>query len=116
MTLMANLWRSYVASVANIISKHQITNGGNVILWQPENEYSGAAPGFTFPDPAYMQYLEDQACNAGIVVPFINNDAWTHGYQAPGTGKGAVDIYASICNNNSRLLFAFEEAYILAGL
>src|SRR4051812_18704926 len=86
---------SYVASVANIISKHQITNGGNVILWQPENEYSGAAPGFTFPDPAYMQYVETQARNAGIVVPFINNDAWTHGYQAPGTGKGAMDIYVS---------------------
>jgi len=92
---IANLWCGYVASAANIISKYQITNGGNVILWQPENEYSGAVPGFTFPDPAYMQYLQAQARNAGIMVPFINSDARTHGYQAPGTGKGAVDIYVS---------------------
>jgi hypothetical protein len=82
-----------MATVGRLISKYQITNGGNVILWQPENEYSGAAPGFTFPDPAYMQYLETQARDAGIAVPFVNNDAWTRGYQAPGTGKGAGGIY-----------------------
>lgn len=39
-----------------------------------------------------MQYVEDQARNAGIVVPFINNDAWWGGKNAPGTGKGEVNI------------------------
>lgn len=40
-----------------------------------------------------MQYVEDQARNAGIIVPFINNDAYPGGHNAPGTGEGEVDIY-----------------------
>jgi beta-galactosidase len=84
---------SYMANVASTIAKSQITNGGPIILYQPENEYSGACCGVDFPDPAYMQYVEDQARNAGIVVPLINNDAWTGGHNAPGTGNGQVDIY-----------------------
>ena len=27
------------------------------------------------------------------MVPFVSNDAYPHGYFAPGTGLGAVDIY-----------------------
>ncbi len=41
-----------------------------------------------------MQYVEDQARRAGIVVPFINNDAFVGGHNAPGTGVGQVDVYA----------------------
>jgi beta-galactosidase GanA len=88
-----NKHRSYVANIASIIAKAQITNGGPVILYQPENEYSGANDGFLFPDPAYMQYVEDQARKAGIVVPFVSNDAYHGGHNAPGTGQGEVDIY-----------------------
>jgi hypothetical protein len=85
---------SYMANVGATIAKGQITNGGPVILFQPENEYSGACCGVdNFPDGAYMQYVEDQARNAGIVVPLISNDAWGAGHNAPGTGEGAVDIY-----------------------
>lgn len=40
-----------------------------------------------------MQYVEDQARDAGVVVPLISNDAAPDGHNAPGTGKGAVDIY-----------------------
>lgn len=40
-----------------------------------------------------MQYVEDQARKAGIVVPLISNDASASGTNAPGTGKGEVDIY-----------------------
>lgn len=83
-----------MANVAATIAKAQITNGGPIILYQPENEYSGSCCGVeNFPDGAYMQYVEDQARNAGVVVPFINNDVWAAGDNAPGTGKGAVDIY-----------------------
>lgn len=64
-----------------------------MILYQPENEYSGACCGVDFPDPDYFQYVIDQAHNAGIIVPLISNDAGTSGYNAPGTGKGSVDIY-----------------------
>ncbi|KAK3935692.1 glycoside hydrolase [Diplogelasinospora grovesii] len=84
---------NYMANIASIIAKAQITNGGPVILYQPENEYSGATDGFVFPDPKYMQYVEDQARKAGIVVPFVSNDAFPGGHNAPGTGEGEVDIY-----------------------
>ena len=83
---------NYVANIGKIIAKHQITNGGPVILYQPENEYSGAV-GVEFPNADYMQYVEDQARKAGIVVPFMSNDASASGHNAPGTGKGEVDIY-----------------------
>ncbi|KAJ6094034.1 hypothetical protein N7467_002879 [Penicillium canescens] len=85
---------NYIANVAATIAKGQITEGGPIILYQPENEYSGACCGYNgFPDAVYMQYVEDQARNAGVVVPLISNDAWAGGHNAPSTGKGAVDIY-----------------------
>ncbi|KAK4042488.1 hypothetical protein C8A01DRAFT_44500 [Parachaetomium inaequale] len=86
---------NYAANIAAIIAKAQINNGGKVIMYQPESEYSVSRTliGFNFPDPGYMQYVEDQARKAGIVVPFINNDAYTAGHNAPGTGVGQVDIY-----------------------
>ena len=81
-----------MANIARIIADAQITNGGPVILYQPENEYS-QAKGLSFPDPDYFQYVIDQALKAGIVVPLLSNDASPNGYNAPGTGKGSVDIY-----------------------
>lgn len=83
-----------MARVCAIIAKAQITNGGPVILFQPENEYSGAS-GIPFPNKKYMQYVIDQARKAGIVVPLIDNDSYPGGTGAPGTGEGAVDIYVS---------------------
>ncbi|KAL2820614.1 putative beta-galactosidase A [Aspergillus granulosus] len=84
---------NYVAHIAGVIAKYQITNGGPVILYQPDNEYSGGCCGQVFPNPDYFQHTIDQARKAGIVVPMINNDAWPGGHNAPGTGKGEVDIY-----------------------
>lgn len=46
-----------------------------------------------FPDAQYMQDVMDAYRAAGIVVPFISNDAFPGGHNAPGTGLGAVDIY-----------------------
>ncbi|RKU43640.1 hypothetical protein DL546_004893 [Coniochaeta pulveracea] len=84
---------NYASHINSIIAKYQITNGGPVILYQPENEYSGAIGVEPFPQPEYMQYVEGQARQAGIVVPFISNDAYAGGHNAPGTGVGEVDIY-----------------------
>lgn len=77
-----------------IIAEAQITNGGPVILFQPENEYSVANTDIVpeFPDAVYFGYVEQQARDAGIVVPFIENDASPNGYFTPGTPAG-VDIY-----------------------
>ncbi|KAI9163259.1 putative beta-galactosidase A [Paramyrothecium foliicola] len=83
---------NYVANIAAIIADAQITKGGPVVLYQPENEYTMAE--FTpFPDLDYFQYVIDQARDAGVVVPIINNDVWPAGNSRPGSGKGAVDIY-----------------------
>ncbi|ETS78462.1 beta-galactosidase A [Pestalotiopsis fici W106-1] len=83
---------NYIAQIGAIIAKAQITNDGPVILYQPENEYTWGVPP-RFPDGEYMQYVEDQARKAGIVVPIISNDAAPLGHNAPGTGAGEVDIY-----------------------
>ncbi|KAI9732390.1 MAG: hypothetical protein M1834_001598 [Cirrosporium novae-zelandiae] len=83
---------NYVAEIGAIVAKAQITNGGPVILLQPENEYSEVEDGYSL-DNEYMQAVEDQYRAAGIVVPFMNNDAAANGYNAPGTGVGEVDIY-----------------------
>ncbi|QMW42944.1 hypothetical protein AFCA_007162 [Aspergillus flavus] len=84
---------NYIANAAAAVAKAQITNGGPVILYQPENEYSGGCCGVKYPDADYMQYVMDQARKADIVVPFISNDASPSGHNAPGSGTGAVDIY-----------------------
>jgi hypothetical protein len=84
---------SYMKNIGTNIAKAQITNGGPVILVQPENEYTQATSAITpFPDPVYMQYVIDQIRAAGIVVPLISTDASPQGYNAPGT-PAAVDIY-----------------------
>lgn len=73
-----NATQNYVSSIGKIIAKAQITNGGPVILVQPENEYSSGDP--PFPDPIYFRAVEQQYRDAGIVVPFISNDNSPHGY------------------------------------
>ena len=83
----------YVQSIGEIIAKAQITNRGPVILLQPENEYTQAVPGIDFPNGEYFAYVEQQYRNAGIVVPFISNDAAPKGIFAPGNGTGSVHIY-----------------------
>jgi hypothetical protein len=88
-----NTTNLYFQSIGEIIAKAQITNGGPVILLQPENEYTQAAPGIKFPDSDYFAYVEQQYRNAGIVVPFIRNDAAPKGIFAPGNSTGSVDIY-----------------------
>ena len=83
-----------MAKICKIIADAQITNGGPIILFQPENEYSTTSPSNNI-NGTYMQYVIDQARNASIVVPIINNDAWPGGHSAPSSGKGSVDIYVS---------------------
>lgn len=89
-----------MAKICSIIAKAQITNGGPVILFQPENEYTNFKNGSSV-DGQYFQYVIDQARKAGIVVPLISNDARPLGHNAPGTGVGTVDIY--VCYMSSPL-------------
>lgn len=95
-----NATEAYMAAVGAQIARAQITNGGPVILFQPENEYSLAVGAPSYIDsvkllePAYMEYVEQQARRNGIVVPLVSNDMVPLGNWAPGTGIGEADIYA----------------------
>jgi beta-galactosidase GanA len=72
----------WLSEVDPILAAHQITRGGDVIMYQIENEY-----GYTDPDgEAYFANLESQAEQYGIDVPTYTNDV--HNYPTgwdPGT-------------------------------
>jgi hypothetical protein len=80
-----------MAQMGAIIAKAQITNGGPVILVQPENEYTSFTDDEE-PSQDYFIYVEEQLRRAGIVVPFINNEAYARGAVTPDT-KADIDIY-----------------------
>lgn len=95
-------WTPYFTKMTEIVAQHQVTNGGNVFIYQIENEYgvqwtdvANKIP--DLPAIAYMEQLEKVAREAGIVVPFIANNpnlntkSWSQDYGA-GVG-GNVDIY-----------------------
>ncbi|KAJ5938139.1 hypothetical protein N7454_004481 [Penicillium verhagenii] len=87
---------NHVSTLGRIIERAQITNGGPVILVQPENEYTTWPETTDFPSQMnreYMAAVEEQLLDAGITVPLIVNDNEVKGYWAPGSGLGAVDIY-----------------------
>ncbi|OTA99094.1 glycoside hydrolase family 35 protein [Hypoxylon sp. CI-4A] len=88
-----NATENFMTNIGKSIADAQITNGGPIILIQPENEYTGAGDFVPFPDGDYMEYVEQQIRNAGIVIPLLSNDAHAAGHNAPGTGVGEVDIY-----------------------
>lgn len=48
---------------------YQISNGGNIILMQIENEY-----GYYGNDSAYLQFLADTMRALGVTVPFVTSD------------------------------------------
>lgn len=79
-----------MSTIGGILADAQITNGGPVVLVQPENEYTYATPNL---ESDYMAYVEQQLRNAGVTVPLMSNDAYPAGNFVPGSGTGAVDIY-----------------------
>ena len=76
-------WSSEIDAV---IAAHQITKGGDVILYQIENEYTGKSAA----DVQYMADLEQQATSDGIDVPFTFNQCC--GADTFTSGTGAVNI------------------------
>jgi len=84
----------YVKMIGGQIAKAQITKGGPVVMLQVENELVKGVPGVEWPQKGYMQDLIDKFRAAGVVVPTANNEAWPAGWHAPGSGVGAMDIYA----------------------
>lgn len=84
--------QSYTATLGSIIAKAQITNGGPVILFQMENEYNAAVDPYPFPDYDYWKYVDNQFRSHGVVVPYVNNEAWQLGAITALT-PAKVDIY-----------------------
>lgn len=76
----------WLSEIDPIIAAHQLTRGGDVILYQIENEYGGRGKAAD----QYMADLERQARSDGIHVPFTFNQC-CHG-QSFTSGTGAVNI------------------------
>ncbi|KAI1211906.1 glycoside hydrolase family 35 protein [Annulohypoxylon truncatum] len=93
-----NTTELYAATVGKLIADAQITNGGPVIMLQPENEYD-TWPNVNNSDfPAqenreYMEHVKQQFKRAGNVVPQMVNDHLYQGNWAPGSGLGETEIY-----------------------
>ncbi|KAM0718146.1 hypothetical protein Q7P37_006478 [Cladosporium fusiforme] len=82
----------YVSNIGRIIADGQITKGGPVIAFQAENEYTFGMPWVEWPDVEYIDAVNQQFRDTGIVVPFINNEAAAIGLFTPGD-PGGPDIY-----------------------
>lgn len=87
----------WFAQINAIVRRHQITDGGgNVILYQIENELLETTPVHA----RYMQHLYDRARADGITVPIFHNDIGRSGYWVPrastveGVVHGPTDLYA----------------------
>ncbi|PMD43524.1 glycoside hydrolase family 35 protein [Hyaloscypha variabilis F] len=101
-TRYTEAWTPYFTKMSEIVAQHQVSNGGNVLIYQIENEYGDQWDNVAekIPDPpaiSYMELLESCARNAGINVPLTHNNpnmntkSWSKDYGA-GVG-GDVDIY-----------------------
>ena len=79
-------WKPYWAEISRIIDPHLVTNGGNVIMFQIENELNGqwSNIGQRTVNPAianYMQLLQDSARENGIDVPLSHNAPNMNGFS-----------------------------------
>lgn len=87
----------WLTQINAIISKHQLTDGGgNVVLYQIENELDLTSPAHV----RYMKHLRDKVRADGITVPIFHNDKGRNGFWVPADSNvpdvvhGPVDLYA----------------------
>lgn len=79
-------WTPYWEEISRIVEPHLITNGGNVVMFQIENELSGQWKDsnnsvLNPPVANYMQLLQDSARDSGIDVPLAHNAPNMNGYS-----------------------------------
>lgn len=97
-------WEPYMQKMSEVVLPHTVTNGGNVILYQLENEYgnqwinrTAKTPNATAID--YMELLEASVRTSSIDIPTLHNNpnlnskSWSQDYDTVGAG-GNVDIYS----------------------
>ncbi|KAI1856434.1 hypothetical protein JX265_011681 [Neoarthrinium moseri] len=85
-TRYTDAWTPYFSEISQIIAPHLITNGGNVILFQIENELGNQWTNIKnkTDNPSaqqYMQLLSDVARDNGIDVPLTHNLPNMNGYS-----------------------------------
>ncbi|QRW09228.1 glycoside hydrolase family 35 protein [Ceratobasidium sp. AG-Ba] len=97
-TRYTNAWMPYMKKYTQILSKHQVTNGGNLVMFQIENEIAGqrtSSGAENWPIIDYMKQLEQTSRQSGLVIPFFTNApnmgsmSWSKDYDV----NGAQDIY-----------------------
>lgn len=79
-------WTPYWEEISRITEPHLVTNGGNVIIFQIENELNGQWRNINNrvlnpPIANYMQLLQDSAREHGIDVPLAHNAPNMRGYS-----------------------------------
>ncbi|KAK4139805.1 glycoside hydrolase superfamily [Dichotomopilus funicola] len=99
----AKAWTPYQDGFAQLTEPFQVTEEGTVVMYQIENEYAGQWTNAAEKTPneegiGYMEALEKNARDNGIVVPLVHNmpnmngRSWSKDYDTVGAG-GNVDIY-----------------------
>jgi hypothetical protein len=79
-------WEPFMEAIAKIAEPHLVTNGGNVLMFQIENELNGQwkdIPNKVLNPPIanYMQMLQDSARENGIDIPLAHNAPNMFGYS-----------------------------------
>ncbi|KAF2005169.1 glycoside hydrolase family 35 protein [Amniculicola lignicola CBS 123094] len=119
-------WKPYFSEYSAITSKHLVTNGGNVLVYQIENEYGEQWENVAkkIPNVAagnYMAALEATARENGIDVPLIHNDpnmrtkSWSKDYAPNATGAvdiAGLDSYPSCWSCNLNECTGTNGAYV----
>lgn len=77
--------QEYFNVLLPLLKPLQITEGGNVLLMQVENEY-----GYFGNDKKYMEQMRDMLRRGGINVPFITSDGPSHESIEGGSVEGAL--------------------------
>jgi beta-galactosidase len=75
--------QNYVENIGKIIAEAQITNGGPVIAFQAENEYTFGMSWVEWPDVKYIDAVNQQFRDTGIVVPFSMFTSPLHHLEPP---------------------------------
>ncbi|KAK5700740.1 hypothetical protein LTR97_005257 [Elasticomyces elasticus] len=89
-------WLPWTTEIDTILARNQVTEGGNVILHQIENELQETRYDPTNTLVKYMEQIENATREAGIVIPITHNEkgersmSWSTDYQDVG---GAVNVY-----------------------
>ncbi|ORY67007.1 putative beta-galactosidase B [Pseudomassariella vexata] len=79
-------WTPYMNALSQVVAPHLITNGGNVVLFQIENELDGQWKNIATKTDnpkvqEYMELLEQNARDNGIDVPLTHNAPNMNGYS-----------------------------------